>query len=99
MPTSEELMQLIQAQQYQRLREDLLKRNAAYSNPEWRNQMARLDPQQEQAFMQWVEQNQVPFDPKDKYPDYDMRGFYLGLMSGDPNAVADRKSTRLNSSH
>jgi hypothetical protein len=42
---------------------------------------------QEPAFRQWVKDNNVPFDPDAASPqDYDMRGFYQGLQSGDPHA-------------
>ena len=70
------------------MRENLLERNLAYANPGWSNQMTKLNPAQEQAFLNWVQANKVPFNPEDKYPDYDMRGFYVGLMNKDPNAVS-----------
>lgn len=48
----------------------------------------KLDPLQEFAFRQWVEDNRVPFDPNAKGPtDYDMRGFYQGLTQQNPRAV------------
>lgn len=59
-------------------------RNSAYAIPQASYQTT-LDPQTEQAFQQWVKQNNVPFDPSPT-ADYDMRGFYQGLMSGNPNA-------------
>jgi hypothetical protein len=40
----------------------------------------------EPEFQAWVKQNKVPFDPNQRNPDYDMRGFWLGLQSGDPRA-------------
>jgi hypothetical protein len=46
----------------------------------------RLDPASEIAFRGWLAQNKVPFDPEAGATDYDMRGFYSGLMSGDPRA-------------
>ncbi len=46
-----------------------------------------LPPGQEQAFRSWVGANNVPFNPDARGPtDYDMRGFYRGLMAGDPRA-------------
>jgi hypothetical protein len=43
--------------------------------------------QEEPQFRQWVQQNKVPFDLESKFPqDYDMRGFYKALKSGDPRA-------------
>ena len=47
--------------------------------------VTKLSPKEELAFMQWVQQNKVPFEDS-PVSDYDMRGFYKGLMSGDPNA-------------
>ena len=46
----------------------------------------RLSPDEEIAFRQWVVKNRVPFDPDNQRSDYDMRGFWKGLMTGDPNA-------------
>jgi hypothetical protein len=45
----------------------------------------QLPPMVEQMFQSWVAQNKVPFDPGPK-ADYDMRGFYNGLITGDPRA-------------
>lgn len=45
-----------------------------------------LPDMQELAFKQWVQQNNVPFDPSAK-ADYDMRGFYQALMNNDPKAA------------
>jgi hypothetical protein len=36
-------------------------------------------------FMDWVRKNNVPYDPSPQ-ADYDMPGFWKGLMSGDPRA-------------
>jgi len=76
------MLDLIRRQQYEKQRQELLKRNMAYAHPDWQSQMAKLSPEQEQAFQQWVQANNVPFNPKDKYPDYDMRGYYLSLQKG-----------------
>lgn len=46
-----------------------------------------LAPDQEQQFQGWVAQNKVPFDPSQAMQDYDMRGFYQGLMAHDPRAM------------
>ena len=45
-----------------------------------------LAPPQEQAFRQWVIDNKVPFDPQAPVSDYDMRGFWSALQTGDPKA-------------
>lgn len=48
-----------------------------------------LDPGTEQFFRQWVAHNKVPFNPDATEPqDYDMRGFYQGLMQQNPKAVS-----------
>lgn len=47
----------------------------------------RLPPKDEQAFQAWVKQHNVPFDPQDPASDYDMRGFWRGLQTGDPIAT------------
>jgi len=46
-----------------------------------------LNPQQESAFRLWTAQNKVPFDTYAPVSDYDMRGFWKGLQSGDPMAA------------
>lgn len=40
----------------------------------------------EPAFQQWVQQNKIPFDVSAPVSDYDMRGFWLALQTGDPKA-------------
>jgi len=72
---------------YAKYRENLLKRNSAYSDPDWQKKLTKLLPEQEQAFMNWVKENKVPFDPKDPYPDYDMQGFWQALQAKDPRAT------------
>lgn len=47
-----------------------------------------LTAPEEQQFDGWVQQNNVPFDPSAKDSDYDMRGFWKGMQSGDPRATA-----------
>jgi hypothetical protein len=41
-----------------------------------------LAPHEEAAFRTWVAQNKVPFDPEEKMPDYDMRGFWKAQQTG-----------------
>lgn len=86
MAGEKEILQLIEAQQYQKMRENLLKRNLKYANPNWK--VTSLPAEQEKAFQSWLLKNKVPFDLKDKYPDYDMRGFYAALMKKDPKAAS-----------
>lgn len=43
-------------------------------------------PETEMKFQQWVKQNNIPFDVAAPVSDYDMRGFYKALQSGDPKA-------------
>jgi hypothetical protein len=38
------------------------------------------------AFRQWASDNKVPFDPQARSSDYDMRGYWQGLMRGNPMA-------------
>lgn len=46
-----------------------------------------LDPGMEEFFRMWLAHNKVPFNPQAEGPqDYDMRGFFRGLMQGDPRA-------------
>jgi hypothetical protein len=47
--------------------------------------LTTLSPQAEGQFQQWVGANKVPFDPSAN-ADYDMRGFWQGLMNKDPRA-------------
>ncbi len=47
----------------------------------------QLDPATELAFRQWLQQNNVPFNPNAVGPtDYDMRGFYQAMQQGNPMA-------------
>ena len=64
-------------------------RNKAYAAP---HTLTQLNPADERNFQEWVTANKVPFDPSPK-ADYDMRGFYNGLMTGDPHA---KKSVNAN---
>jgi hypothetical protein len=45
-----------------------------------------LAPDEEAQFQQWVQQNRVPWQDA-PMADYDMRGYFQGLKSGDPIAV------------
>ena len=64
---------------------EIYSRNQDYAVPADSYQ-TQLSPNDEVAFQQWVKANNVPFDPSPT-ADYDMRGFWQGLMSGDPHAV------------
>lgn len=66
---------------------DFFKRNAPFVKSGVKDFFTKLEPKEEKEFRKWVKDNKVPFDPASKEPqDYDMRGFYRGLMSGDPHA-------------
>jgi hypothetical protein len=57
-----------------------------------------LNPSDEFAYRQWVQQNNVPTDPNSTAPqDYDMRGFYQGLQQNNPRAqsAVDPNDSRL----
>jgi len=45
-----------------------------------------LNPQDEQGFQQWVSQNKIPWQDSPS-ADYDMRGYYKAMKSGDPLAA------------
>ena len=87
MATNQKIMELIKAQQYEKMRQNLLKRNMQYALPDWQQKLTQLQPTQEQQFLQWIQQNKVPFNPADKFPDYDMRGFWLAQQNKDPRAA------------
>ena len=63
------------------------KRNQPFLNAGPHNYNTYLLPQQEEAFRQWVKENQVAFDPNAGLTDYDMRGFWLAQQRGDPRAT------------
>jgi hypothetical protein len=47
----------------------------------------QLNPLDEMAYRQWVQQNNIPTNPNATQPqDYDMRGFYQGLQQQNPIA-------------
>jgi hypothetical protein len=48
----------------------------------------QLNPLDEMAFRQWVQNNRVPFNPNQTGPsDYDMRGYYQGMVNQNPMAA------------
>ena len=69
------------------LRRRGLQRNGAFAKPSTTDYTTPLAPEEEQQFRQWVAEHRVPFDPNEPTQDYDMRGFWKGLMAGDPNAT------------
>ena len=82
------VLDLMEQQRYQQYRENLLKRNRAYSQPDWQKQLTQLPVDKEKAFLDWVKANKVPFNAADKYPDYDMRGYYLSTLTNPQAAKA-----------
>lgn len=65
----------------------VIERNMAYAKPAPPGgYLTQLPPQEEAAFQQWVAKNKVPFDPSPQ-ADYDMRGFYEAMKTGDPRAT------------
>src|SRR5476649_2615598 len=63
----------------------------ALAHPEWVKPGEHvydtpLPPMDEARFRYWVRRNEVPFDPQAGVTDYDMRGYWKGLQTGDPNA-------------
>ena len=45
-----------------------------------------LTPIEEQSFRVWLQQNNMKFDVNSETNDYDMRGFWKAIQSGDPRA-------------
>jgi hypothetical protein len=64
---------------------DLPKSNAPYVRQSPATYRTELTPMEEKLFQAWVAQNKVPLD-NGPQADYDMRGFFRALMSGDPRA-------------
>lgn len=60
--------------------------NAAWVRPGQHTYNTPLQPAEETAFRGWLQQNNVPFNPERGVTDYDMRGFYRALQTGDPQA-------------
>ena len=67
---------------------DFFSRNSAWVRPGEHSYNTELAPEQEKAFLKWVQENKVPFDPAQKTSDYDMRGFWKALQEKDPRAVS-----------
>ena len=63
-------------------------RNHAWAKPGMDYQ-TKLSPAEEKEFLQWVKKNKIPFDPKDPFSDYDMRGYYRELRAGGKGASYD----------
>lgn len=57
-------------------------RNSGYAKKQDSYQ-TKLDPNEEIQFRQWLASNKVPFNPDQPLQDYDMRGFWKALSSGD----------------
>ena len=49
----------------------------------------RITPEEEKEFRSWVIHNNVPFNPTERFADYDMRGFWKAQRSGDERAQQD----------
>ena len=62
-------------------------RNAKYArnHPTYQT---RLSSREDMLFRQWLEQNQVPFNPNDPISDYDMRGYWRDIASAGDNQTA-----------
>ena len=71
---------------YEQQRQSVLNRNLQYSDPSWKITTFSNDKQEEE-FQNWVQTHNIPFDPADPFPDYDMRAYYQDLKSGDTNAT------------
>lgn len=67
------------------LLEQVLMRGEARDPAPFTSYQTSLLPADEMRFQQWALQNRVPVDSSPT-SDYDMRGFWRGLVSGDPRA-------------
>jgi hypothetical protein len=61
-------------------------RNAPYTAPGSHVYNTPLSDIEELLFRKWLKDHNVPFNPDASVTDYDMRGFWRGLQSGDPHA-------------
>ena len=68
-------------------RSKLYNRNKQYSKPDWNITTFKTD-KEEEDFLKWVDKRKIPFDPNDPFPDYDLRGFYKAMLSGDEKATS-----------
>jgi hypothetical protein len=62
------------------------KRNKAWAKSAQDGYLTKLSSSEEESFQKWVAENKVPFDPSAQ-SDYDMRGFWKALVSGDARAT------------
>jgi hypothetical protein len=65
---------------------EVFTRNAPYVRRGDHTYNTPLPPDSERCFRLWLGQNDVCFDPEATVVDYDMRGFWMALMAGDPKA-------------
>lgn len=56
--------------------DQLYARNSQWVQPGASNFQTQLGPMQELMFRNWVQQNNIPFDPNNTKSDYDMRGYW-----------------------
>lgn len=61
-------------------------RNSAWLAPGNHSYNTQLSPTEEYAFRQWLKTNDVPFQANQSVTDYDMRGFWKALQTGNPIA-------------
>lgn len=66
--------------------DQVFQRNAPYVKPGAATFNTPLSATDEAGFRDWVTKNGVAFDPNDKTPDYDMRGFWQAMTAGDARA-------------
>lgn len=66
--------------------EKIYQRNAPWIERGKHTYNTSLPPQSEKEFRKWVKKNKVSFDVHAELSDYDMRGFWLALTTGNPRA-------------
>lgn len=79
---------LKQLMQRQLSPDEVYQRNSPYVAEGAGNFNTELNPLQELLFRSWIDKNKVPFNPDSSKSDYDMRGFFSAMQSGDPRANA-----------
>jgi len=53
----------------------------------------KITPEEEKEFRSWVIHNNIPFNPTERFADYDMRGFWKAQKMGDSRATQNFPDT------
>lgn len=71
---------------YEAQLQEWYQRNQAWMKQGAQNFNMSLTPREEVQFRQWLAANNVPFNPDAPLTDYDMRGFWKAMNTGDERA-------------